>query len=85
MQSSQINLLHMGFVAPLFIYISIYGNALSNNFLSFMMILGLVIFLYHAWKYSQIVVQVGGNSQETYIGYDTATFADQDLEATFNN
>ena len=85
MHSPRINLLHIFFVAPLFIYIGMYGNNLSNNFLSFMMILGLAIFAYHTWQYSLTFNQVGGNQQETYIGYDSATFADQDLETTFNN
>ena len=53
MKHSDIYLVHMFFVAPLFIYIGIYGNNLSNNFLSFMMILGLVVFLYHGSKYWQ--------------------------------
>ncbi len=85
MKYSDIHLVHMFFVAPLFIYIGMYGNNLSNNFLSFMMILGLVVFLYHSWKYSKTFGQLGGTNQDTYIGYDSATFADNDLENTFNN
>ena len=87
MKYSDIHLVHMFFVAPLFIYIGMYGNNLSNNFLSFMMILGLVVFSYHAWKYSQTFGQLGGNinTNESYIGYDSKASTNQELEEIFNN
>lgn len=77
MKHSDIYIIHMFFVAPLFMYIGIYGNNLSNNFLSFMMILGLVIFLYHGWKYSKTFNQLGENINESYIDYNSSRYTNK--------
>ena len=54
MQRGMIYLIHVLFVAPLFLYIGYYGKDTPDSVFSFLLILGAVVGLYHLHRYIKL-------------------------------